>query len=215
MRVNTGDRDQVEISGQPNICPYCHKAITPNLIWGYQRNDELDVFMCCPDSNCGLSFVGFYSFDRSYDCWIYSNETTKGNIFNRNFNNTIDKISPSFVLIYNQSYFAEQNGLSEVCGVGYRKALEFLIKEYLILNNPDHKEKIEKKMLGNCIEEYVSDSRIKMVAKRAVWLGNDETHFVRKWEHKSLEDLKKLIDLTIHWIEMEDLTKSLTDDMPG
>jgi hypothetical protein len=50
---------------------------------------------------------------------------------------------------------------------------------------------------------------------RAVWIGNDVTHYIRKWEGKNLEDLKKLIELTVHWIEMEALSKSFEDEMPG
>lgn len=68
--------------------------------------------------------------------------------------------------------------------------------------------------LGNCIKSYVDDSRIKTVAQRAVWLGNDETHYIRKWEGKNLNDLKKLIELTVHWIEMERLTESFKEEMP-
>ena len=68
--------------------------------------------------------------------------------------------------------------------------------------------------LANCIKEFVTDERIKSVAKRAVWLGNDETHYVRKWETKNLVDLKKLISLTVHWIEMEKLTESFEEEMP-
>ena len=102
----------------------------------------------------------------------------------------------------------------EICGVGYRKALEFLIKDYAILNYPQQKETIEKKLLGQCIKEFVTDEKVKIVATRAVWLGNDETHYIRKWEGKNLDDLKKLIELTVHWIEMEALTKSFEQDMP-
>src|SRR5690606_5384417 len=127
---------------------------------------------------------------------------------------SIEEISPSFVQIYNESYSAEQQGLIEICGVGFRKALEFLIKDYSILNNPSEEDKILKMRLANCIKDYVSDERIKKVAKRAVWLGNDETHYVRKWETKNLQDLKKLIELTVHWIEMEKLTESFETDMP-
>jgi hypothetical protein len=89
-----------------------------------------------------------------------------------------------------------------------------VIKEYIIANNPSEKEIVEKKFLGNCISDYVNDERIKIVAKRAVWLGNDETHYIRKWEGKNLLDLKKLIDLTVHWIEMEFLTKDFEVEMP-
>jgi len=50
---------------------------------------------------------------------------------------------------------------------------------------------------------------------RAVWLGNDETHYLRKWEQKDLTDLKNLIGLTVHWIEMEELTETVMKDMPA
>ncbi len=49
---------------------------------------------------------------------------------------------------------------------------------------------------------------------RAVWLGNDQTHYLRKWEDKDLADLKRLIQLTLHWIEMDELTKKTLEDMP-
>ena len=102
----------------------------------------------------------------------------------------------------------------EICGVGYRKAIEFLIKDYTIGKDPASRITIEKKMLMVCINDYVDDNRIKSVAKRAVWLGNDETHYVKKWAGKNLGDLKKLIDLTVHWIEMEKLSESFEADMP-
>ena len=92
--------------------------------------------------------------------------------------------------------------------------MEFLIKEYLINQEPGNREVIEKKMLYPCIKDHVSDLRIKTVAERAVWLGNDETHYVRKWEGKNMEDLKRLIDLVVHWIEAEELTKAFELEMP-
>jgi hypothetical protein len=45
-------------------------------------------------------------------------------------------------------------------------------------------------------------------------LGNDETHYVRKWEDKDLTDLKTVIELTLHWIEMAEMTDSVMNDMP-
>jgi hypothetical protein len=49
----------------------------------------------------------------------------------------------------------------------------------------------------------IENSRIKDIAKRATWLGNDETHYFKKWEDKDLDDLKKLIEITVHFISME------------
>lgn len=48
---------------------------------------------------------------------------------------------------------------------------------------------------------------------RAVWLGNDETHYVRKWEEKDVNDLKLLVRLTVNWIDNVLLTKKYIADM--
>ena len=69
-------------------------------------------------------------------------------------------------------------------------------------------------MLGKCINEHIENQKLKDIAKRATWLGNDETHYVRKWQGKNITDLKLLIDLTVHWIETEILTEKLIAEMP-
>lgn len=197
----------------PDKCPFCHNFITPNLIVGYNRNRGVEIYMSCPDSNCKKSFIGYYHHNGT-TIYQYTGKTTLGNRLGKTFSGTITDTSSNFPLIYNEAFSAEQDNLNQICGVGYRKALEFLIKDYIIQKNESEKDKILKMQLGNCIKTYVTDDRIKSVAKRAVWLGNDETHYIRKWETKNLEDLKKLIELTVHWIEMEKLTESFEIDMP-
>lgn len=85
----------------------------------------------------------------------------------------------------------------------------------MISNTEDEavKERIKNKFLSNCIQEDIVDNNIKNVAKRAVWLGNDETHYVRKWADKDVSNLKHLIDLTVRWIENEVETKKIIDEM--
>lgn len=104
--------------------------------------------------------------------------------------------------------------LSQIMGVGYRKALEFLIKDYLISLHPDKDASIKAKLLGRCISDDINDIKIKSVAERATWIGNDETHYVRKWEDKDVSHLKALIDLCLHWIEAEISTRKLLENMP-
>jgi hypothetical protein len=102
----------------------------------------------------------------------------------------------------------------QICGCGYRKALEFLIKDYAKLRNAGKDTAIESAPLGPCIDTYVSDVRIRDIAKRATWLGNDETHYKRRWADKDLNDLKNLIRLVTYWIESEHLTEETLRDMP-
>jgi hypothetical protein len=208
------DTGQVRIEGHPNKCPFCHKTITPNNLHGHRNGSVMEVVLVCPNQSCKKSFIGYYDIIPNQNYFNFNGKTTVGNLEGKTFSDTINTLSENFTTIYNQAFTAEQQNITEICGVGYRKALEFLIKDYIILNKPADKEKVEKKLLGACIGEYVDDNRIKSVAKRAVWLGNDETHYIRKWEGKNLEDLKKLIELTVHWIEMESLTKTFESEMP-
>lgn len=216
---NVGD---VEIDKIPNECPYCHNRISPTYFGGRESNKNLELILICPDLDCKKSFIAVYLSKGGYDIGskfistYHFNSIAKITLKAKHFSDTINIISTSFVKIYNEAYFAEQQKLEQICGVGYRKALEFLIKDYLISINPKKEEtnNIKKLFIGQCIKKYITDPKITIAASRAVWLGNDETHYIRKWEGKDLNDLKKLIDLTIHWIEMEELTKEIVEDMP-
>lgn len=100
-------------------------------------------------------------------------------------------------------------------GIGLRKALEFLVKDFAISENPGKVDEIQKNLLGACIDKYINDTNVKECAKRAAWLGNDETHYVRKWGNKDIEDLKLLVRLTVNWLESHLLTKQYIASMPS
>lgn len=122
-------------------------------------------------------------------------------------------LSPAYVAIYTQAAKAEMLGLTELNGVGYRKALEFLIKDYLCYLHPEECHTIKQKFLGACIRDYVSDPRLKECADRTAWLGNDAAHYERRWNDRDIEDLKLLLQLTSYWILSELLTQKFTDQM--
>ena len=128
----------------------------------------------------------------------------------------IHKYSKSFITIYNQASIAETNGLNEICGLGYRKSFEFLIKDYLIRKHPKSEhEKIKELQITPCINQYVTDDQVKLLAYRVLWLGNDHAHYLKKWKGKTLLDLKLLIDLTIKWILIKDDLIKVEKNMPN
>lgn len=192
---------------QYNIeCPFCHSTIVPN----YLCIDRDTLYASCPNEDCSRHFI--LSIDRGKGFTsVEPNAIPKSKVFS----DIINSISTEFSKIYNQAYHAEQMGLDQICGVGYRKALEFLIKDYLISKEQDDKKivSIKKKFLSNCIQEDVQDNNIKEVARRAAWLGNDETHYVRQWENKDVNHLKHLIGLTVRWIENEIETERVLQEM--
>lgn len=207
--INTGSL--IEVNQTPIECPYCHQAQIPAMQVAFQREDgKYFIFCACMNAHCKFVFIVLYDHSiRSFS------QIKQASLKEKEFNKEIKELSQSFCEIYNQAFSSEQMELDQITGVGYRKALEFLIKDYLISLHPDKEENIKKKFLGNCIKDDVTDSHIKAVAERAVWLGNDETHYVRKWEDKDVSHLKDLIDLCIHWIEAEIKTKRMLDEMPG
>ncbi len=123
------------------------------------------------------------------------------------FDAAITMLSPQFVKIFNQALEAEAQGLDEIAGIGYRKAIEFLVKDYCIHLHPDEAEGIKAKFLGNCIKEYVDDHRIKTLAERTTWIGNDETHYTRKIEGRDISDMKKFIQAMVYFIGMVLITE--------
>lgn len=187
-------------------CPFCKTRIIPN----YLCLDHDTLYASCPNESCRKHFILSLSQNNEYTI-LEPNTSPQNKVFSK----IITTISPQFVSIYNQAYYAEQMRLDQICGVGYRKALEFLIKDYLLSKETDEQisENIKKKFLSNCIQENVQNDNIKQVAKRAVWLGNDETHYVRQWEDKDVQYLKKLIDLTVRWIENEIETERVLQEI--
>jgi hypothetical protein len=123
-------------------------------------------------------------------------------------------LSPNFYAIYNQTQKAEESGWILVAGPGYRKALEFLIKDYAAKLHPADEEMIKKMELGPCIQQYMKNDMVKDTAQRAAWLGNDETHYLRKWEGKDLQDLKDLLALVGTAIQSELMYENMKKDMP-
>jgi hypothetical protein len=131
----------------------------------------------------------------------------------KSFPEEVMRLSPEFIKIYNQAYYAEQENLDLICGGAYRKSLEYLIKDFILLLYPEDDSKIKTMPLQQCIQKYIAEPTIKHMAERATWLGNDETHYVRKWENKDLQDLKNLIDLTVYFISMSRKASKYMEEM--
>lgn len=205
-----------EIERKSVKCPFCGVINIPEYLFlkNVERSDLFNVFTQCTNPTCRNMFITQFS-TVGVRKPVFTKILPTALPEKRTFSNIISELSPNFCEIYNQAYIAEQTNLMQICGTGYRKSLEFLIKDYLISTLPeDQHEAIKNKFLNNCIRDNISNINIKTVASRAVWLGNDETHYTRKWEDKDINDLKSIIELTLHWIESEIRTQKLLEDMP-
>ena len=213
------------IDKEIDYCPYCHTHIRPQHIKSFFLSDDsyYESFQSihrCPSNDCRRIFVATYSKEHN----IHSSNTDHHLCCimpyipeDIEFPENIKNISPSYCRIFKQAKDAEGYGLNDICGMGYRKALEFLIKDYIIskaekLGITDI-DKIKELKLARCISDYIDDTRTKEIAKRAAWLGNDETHYNRRWGDKDLKDLKILLKLVIDYIDDQIVYERVINEM--
>ena len=138
-----------------SICPTeisHHKVfITPFYEKGTNRFAILFECLRCHDY-----FVVTYRW--SSDFYDYSHEAIYQPIdiprlppLHTDIPKNIEEHFPEFKVIYEQSFQAERLGLTAICGMGFRKALEFLVKSYSISKAPDEEQKIKSETLSQSI----------------------------------------------------------------
>ncbi|WP_075679153.1 DUF4145 domain-containing protein [Roseburia sp. 831b] len=193
-------------------CPLCHKSIAP-----------LPLFACVYESSASSKCASVVYFCRHctspfFAHYYASNVSEYSNsiIYNSAkfryiepvkftkivFDKKIIELSPLFDKIYNQALAAETSGLDEIAGLGYRKSLEFLIKDFAIHENPNDEAKIKSMPLAACIKSFMDSPNIKTLATRSAWIGNDEAHYIRKQEDRDVSDMKSFIQATVYFISM-------------
>lgn len=212
--INGHSSNSITIASLPDECPICHYKINPiyRISAFLNDNGKLEVIFQCTREKCQHLFISFYEKNRNNDnyYWINSSPCTPERI---EYSKEIQDVSPTFCEIVNQVNFAEANQLTLITGIGLRKAIEYLVKDFIIYQHPNKSDFVKQQFLGKCIEEYIDDVNIKNCIKRATWLANDETHYIKKWEYHDINDLKILIKLSTNWIENNLLTEKYMDEM--
>jgi hypothetical protein len=206
---------QILIDKHPNECPICHVIVMPEgtgQIW--RVGTLLECLYHCTADSCHRSFIAHYEQAAPNNPNFKLKSCSPVTPVKANFDAEIKAMSPSFVSIYEQASSAEDYLLEDIAGPGYRKALEFLIKDYAISLHPDNDALIKKLELSKVIKQFLPGDSLPVVSSRAAWLGNDQTHYERRWIGKDLSDLKRLILATVHFITMHLLAVGLPTDMP-
>lgn len=206
----------VEVDEFPDRCPSCHHAVQPLFLCGHALAEigepEAQLIFACSRRKCQRVFIADYYVDFRNSLYrlgkIYPTTPEETDLPDE-----IIEMSPEYSNLMAQALAAEAYGLDQLVGIGLRKGLEFLVKDYLVQKNPSEKDLYESLPLGKCIKNHIDSANIRLCAERAAWLGNDETHYKRKWVDRDIGDLKILIQLTLNWIQNELLTKKYTSEM--
>jgi hypothetical protein len=191
----------------PSQCPHCHNGIEPRLIYqSIERAINYSIWKC-PFRDCGKLFIAVHQIVGQGQAKFVG--FLDGQPIGPYWPETIKNLKSNFIETYNQSLKAEYSGLDEIAGMGFRKAIEYLVKDYLIQRDNSLTGKIEDKLLANVIGENFNtqqEADLKDLLLRATWLGNDMTHYLRYHDTFDINDLKKLIHLVmdeIHSIEQK------------
>lgn len=211
-----GEDRELYNTAAPRECPRCHKAGIPRLVFPALVNPKkMTISYFC--ESCSNIYLADYKVKYIRSNLIETLElirTYPKQHVPKAFSEHVDLVSPDFVTIFSQASKAESDNLDKIAGVGYRKALEFLVKDFAIHLNQDNEQKIEtiKKMpLAKCINEYIQQPKMQSILSKAAWIGNDETHYVKKHPEEDIETLKSLIDISVHWIDMDLQAKELDE----
>lgn len=188
------------------LCPYCETAYKPQPLSSYHDDQSIYSMLYCPHC-CKAYYVNsviepnYYDLDIPHNAYAYDilpSPKTKIKIPVE-----IIDISMRFYDIYQQAVESEKYHLNELAGMGYRKALEFLVRDYCLYKNPDDAEKIQDLPLSQCITKYLQNTQASTLAKASAWIGNDETHYLRQHVDKDINDLKNYLSAFISYVEYE------------
>lgn len=191
----------------PSSCPHCGNSNSPVLYQGWSDDSQSDfnqmfgLLARCTFESCQKYYALSYKYSEGE--WKLL-EYTYSPPIHIDLPENIEEVSKNFVEIYSQATAAEASKLNQIAGVGYRKSLEFLIKDYAIRYHPDEEDSIKKMLLYPCIKKYLSEfKRLQALATAATWIGNDETHYERRHTSHDIESMKRFIKSASQYIAAE------------
>lgn len=230
VRLSRFDDNSVEVTlhGLPDACPDCSRGQELGVPFALREGtsgQRAFAYFQCRFSDCLTPFFAEYTRQDSRSFRYTGTSVPRYTEPTEEIPALISTMSPDYVKIFTQAKTAEVADLDLIAGPGYRKALEFLIKDYCILlvSNASSDETeatdaetislIKKSHLGTIINTYLPMPKVKALASRATWLGNDETHYERRIENGDISVMKSLMKLVIHYIEAEEEAKKLEQEI--
>lgn len=211
LKVTTVGGAEYRIYELPTFCPRCRKNAIPRILGPVAIDIDDDGFvewivgvpLSC--GRCNRGYVAEYygnqsEFDPDDLSYLGTVPEAEPHVA---VSEALTKISPSFAKVYDEAVAAQATGLEELSGAGYRRALEFLVKDYLISKEPSKEEQFRSMPLGVCIRDHIDLPEVQELAKEALDIGNDFVHFTQ-YGKREVQELRGLINLVWRWIELQE-----------
>lgn len=209
----------------PKSCPICNRLfgktqkpiLSVNNVTRRKKGEKFEVIAIYHCLNCNALFSVKYNIKYLEDKPNYPSvkipkiSCSKTEVFPPSkptrFSDYINELSHDFVETYNQAEKATQENLNSIDGLAYRKALEFLVNDYIHSTTADLTDNFENLPLAQKIEKYLCNEDIKTLAKKALWLGNDYAHISNKHPEFTVQDMCKFILAIVSWLDFQQQVK--------
>lgn len=198
---NTGSPFWFQLD-KPTLCPICNAYVDSTKIASRLFTREtmphfgVVQYRC---QHCKESYLVTYEIDTDAKTTRVAAFLPSRTVTYKN--EIIEKFSEGFIRYYNQAQRAEFAGDVELAATGYRTALEFLVKDYAVSELHEDREKVGKKSLFDAIADYLGEKDLVSTADVVRIIGNDYTHYERKYPEGDLDLLKRYLDIFIRLVE--------------
>lgn len=185
------------------ICPHCGVSTdsgyyTKQLIpLGGNQGDFWTLAQKC--TNCNLLFIAMYHRKDGNNTFLGSFPQYK----ETELPDDIQNCSPRFCDLYYQAQSCRRSGSLDLAAMGYRSALECLIKDFAINELHENTDTVSKKTLADSIITYLDGEELIASADVVRILGNDYTHFQRKFPEYDIELLEDYLNIFIDQIQIK------------
>lgn len=185
----------------PIICPNCSSYLQPIVkdckILIFDKDSLLVISYI--GNCCNTPFYATYRYHKNYKTTLLDVYPHLKSII---LPDNIKNLTPRFANLYEQAYTAEQNGHIELAGCGYRNSIEILIKDFAIQKLKASKDEVSKLSLYDAIGKYLPEVNIDTSAADVIRvLGNDYTHYQRKYDDIDFIVVKKYLEIFIQQVE--------------
>lgn len=188
---------------KPMLCPHCNAyedgVAISKYYWNYVDDCYVGVvvYRC---THCNKPYLVTYKIDPK------AQRTTFEQFFpayhaEEYKNERLEKTSPRFIDAYNQALRAEAINDFELAAIGYRHAVECLVKDYAIIELNKDREEVVRKKLIDAIGEYLGEKDLVATADVIRILGNDYAHYERKYPEHDFDLLKNYMRIFISLVE--------------
>ncbi len=187
---------------KPMLCPICGAfqdgtAVSRAIHPGFNGIEIGTIGYRC--THCAKCYLVVYKVDRknknTYFAEYYPQETASYE------NEILSNVSPQFIESYNQALRAELRGDIELAAIGYRKALERVVKDYAINELGAAPEEVVGKNLCMAIADYLDEKNLVATADVVRILGNDYAHYQRKYPEHDFTLLKEYMVIFVKMVE--------------